>query len=62
MHIANPLEKPKNVFMYTLHLTRTAMLTEGPTDTERALAGAHWACSIELLKRGVIVFAGEWVG
>ena len=41
MHIANPLQKPRNVFMYTLHPTRLAMLTEGATDEEKALAARH---------------------
>jgi len=35
------------------------MLTEGPTAEEQALAGAHWQYSIDLLKRGVLVFGGR---
>ncbi len=59
MHIANPLQPPADVFMYTLHPTRPAMLTEGATDAEKALAAQHWIYSQELLAKKVIVFAGR---
>jgi uncharacterized protein len=59
MHVANPMHKPTNVFMYTLRPTRPAMLSEGATDAECMLAGQHWAYSQELLRRGLIVFAGR---
>ena len=59
MHIANPLQKPSNVFMYTLHPTRLAMLTEGATDEEKALAARHWAYSQDLLAKNIMVFAGR---
>jgi len=59
MHVANPMQKPTDIFMYTLHPTRLAMLTEGATDAERMMAGQHWVYSQELLKRGSIVFAGR---
>ena len=59
MHVADPRQVPTTVFMYTLHPTRLAMLTEGATPEERALAARHWAYSQELLARGVIVFAGR---
>jgi uncharacterized protein YciI len=59
MWIANPLDVPKDVFMYTLHPARLDMLTEGPTDAEKALAGQHWAYSVELLERGTIIFGGR---
>jgi len=59
MHIADPQQFPSGVFLYTLRPVRLAMLTEGPTMEEQALAGAHWQYSIELLKRGVIVFGGR---
>jgi uncharacterized protein YciI len=45
--------------MYTLHPTRPSMLTEGSTDAEKALAGQHWAYSIELLKKGMVIFGGR---
>jgi len=59
MFIADPSKKPTDVFLYTLQPTRPAMLTEGATDEEKMMAGLHWAHSIELLKKGVIVFAGR---
>ena len=59
MHIADPQQVPNGVFAYTLHPARLAMLTEGATAEERALAGAHWAYSQRLLAEGVIVFAGR---
>jgi uncharacterized protein YciI len=59
MHIADPRQIPQGVFAYTLHPTRLAMLTEGATAEERALAGAHWVYSQELLTRGVVIFAGR---
>jgi len=61
MFIANPLEVPNDVFMYTLHPTRLEMLTQGPTDSEKALAAAHWAYSKELLEKKVIIFGGRAV-
>jgi uncharacterized protein YciI len=61
MFVANPLEIPDDVFMYTLHPTRLEMLTEGPTDSEKALAAAHWAYSQELLAKKVIIFGGRTV-
>ena len=61
MFVANPLEIPDDVFMYTLHPKRLEMLTEGPTDAEKALAGAHWAYSQELLAKKVIIFGGRTV-
>jgi uncharacterized protein YciI len=47
--------------MYTLHPTRLAMLTEGPTEAERAVAAEHWTYSQDLLLKGVIVFAGRTI-
>ena len=61
MFIANPAEVPADVFMYTLQATRLAMLTDGATDAEKALAAAHWTYSQDLLKRGVVLFAGRTV-
>jgi uncharacterized protein YciI len=59
MHIADPQKIPSGVFIYILRPVRLAMLTEGPTDEEQALAGAHWQYSINLLKRGILVFGGR---
>jgi uncharacterized protein YciI len=35
------------------------MLTEGATDAEKALAAQHWMYSVDLLKKGAIIFAGR---
>ncbi len=59
MHIADPRQVPSGVFLYTLRPARLAMLTEGPTAEEQALAARHWTYSQELLARGVLVFAGR---
>src|SRR6266481_3996350 len=61
MYIANPAQIPPNVFIYTLYPTRLAMLTDGPTDEEKALAGRHWAYSQDLLAKGIIIFAGRTI-
>jgi uncharacterized protein YciI len=59
MHIADPRQVPTGLFLYTLRPTRLAMLTEGATPEEQAIAGRHWAYSQELLTRGTLVFAGR---
>ena len=59
MHIADPRQVPSGIFLYTLHVARLAMLTDGPTAEEQALAARHWAYSQHLLARGVVVFAGR---
>ncbi len=59
MHIANPQQTTQGIFAYTLHPTRLAMLTEGATPEERALAAAHWAYSQRLLTDGLLVFGGR---
>lgn len=59
MHIADPRQLPAGIFAYTLHPVRVAMLTEGATSEERALAGRHWEYSQGLLMRGVLVFGGR---
>lgn len=59
MFVADPSKKPTDIYLYTLHRTRVAMLTEGATDAEKALAGQHWMYSVDLLKKGVIIFAGR---
>lgn len=59
MYIANPMQPPADVFMYTLRPARPEMLIEGPTAEEQALAGRHWMHSQELLRQGTIIFAGR---
>jgi uncharacterized protein YciI len=59
MHIADPRQVPSGVYLYTLHPTRLAMLTDGATPDEQMIAARHWIYSQELLKRGVVVFAGR---
>jgi uncharacterized protein YciI len=59
MHVADPWQVPTTVFLYTLHPTRLAMLTEGATPAEQALAAQHWAYSRDLLERGIVIFAGR---
>jgi uncharacterized protein len=59
MHIADPRQVPTGLFLYTLRPLRLAMLTEGATPDEQALAGRHWAYSQELLTRGTMIFAGR---
>ena len=59
MPIADPRQIPSGVYLYTLHPTRLAMLTEGATPEEQQTAARHWIYSQELLKRGAIVFAGR---
>ena len=61
MFVANPLEVPQDVFMYTLHPTLLEMLTHRPTDSEKALAAAHWVYSKQLLEKKVIIFGGRAV-
>lgn len=59
MHIADPRQVPTGLFLYTLRPLRLAMLTEGATPEEQAIAARHWAYSQELLTRGTLVFAGR---
>jgi uncharacterized protein len=59
MYIANPSQPPPHIYMYTLHPTRIAMLTEGATEAEQALAAQHWAYSQDLLAKGIIIFSGR---
>src|SRR5262249_32866344 len=61
MWVAGRGDVPKDGFMYTLPPARAAMLTEGPTDEEKALAAQHWAYSQELLQRRTILFGGRMV-
>jgi uncharacterized protein YciI len=59
MHIADPRQVPAGLFLYTLRPRRLAMLTEGATPEEQAIAGRHWAYSQALLTRGTLIFAGR---
>src|SRR4029453_9092851 len=59
MHIADPRQVPAGLFLYTLRPARLAMLTEGPTPEEQALAAQHWTYSQDMLSRGTLVFAGR---
>jgi uncharacterized protein YciI len=59
MYIADPRQVPTGVFLYTLRPIRLAMLTEGATPDEQALAAQHWAYSQALLTVGTLVFAGR---
>jgi hypothetical protein len=59
MYVADPFQIPNNVYMYTLHLTRLAVLTEGPTDAEKAIAAQHWAYSQDLLAKKIVIFGGR---
>ena len=59
MHIADPRQTPTGLFLYTLRPRRLAMLTEGPTPDEQAIAAQHWAYSQKLLTQGTLVFAGR---
>lgn len=34
-----------------------AMLVDGPAPAQQVLAGRHWAYSVALLERGVVIFA-----
>ena len=62
MYVANPSQPPADVFMYTLHPVRHAMLTDGPTPAEQELAASHWAYSQQLLERRSLVYAGRTRG
>ena len=59
MHIADPRQVPTGLFLYTLRPVRSAMLTDGATPDEQALAAQHWTHSQDLLAQGVLIFAGR---
>ena len=59
MHIADPRQVPTGLFLYTLRPVRLAMLTDGATPDEQALAAQHWAYSQALLTQRVLLFAGR---
>jgi uncharacterized protein len=59
MQIADPRHVPTGLFLYTLRPVRLAMLTDGATPHEQALAAEHWRYSQELLTQGTLIFAGR---
>ena len=59
MHIADPNQVPTGLFLYTLRPVRLAMLTDGATADEQALAAQHWSHSQALLTQGILLFAGR---
>jgi len=59
MRIADPRQVPRGLFLYTLRPIRLAMLTDGATPDERAIAAQHWAYSQNLLAQGTLIFAGR---
>jgi len=59
MYIADPRQVPTGLYLYTLRPVRHAMLTDGPTPDEQALAARHWTYSQDLLSRGALIFAGR---
>jgi len=59
MFVADPAKPPSDVFMYTLQPARPAMLREGSSEAEKALAAQHWLYSIDLLKKGLVIFGGR---
>ena len=59
MHIADPRQVPSGLFLYTLRPKRLAMLTEGATPDEQAIAARHWIYSQDLLARGAVIFGGR---
>ena len=59
MHIADPRQVPTGLFLYVLRPARLAMLTDGATPDEQALAARHWMYSQELLTQGTLIFAGR---
>ena len=46
-------------FLYTLHLTRPNMLSEGPTERERQVVGQHFAHLKALVDAGTVLMAGR---
>ena len=59
MFIADHRQIPIGLFLYTLRPRRLAMLTDGATPEEQALAAQHWMYSQSLLTQGTLVFAGR---
>ncbi len=57
--MSNPFLEPTNVFLYTLHLKRPAIKTEGPTPAEAAVVKRHWARLLELAATKTLIFAGR---
>lgn len=57
--MTTPFSQSPTTFMYTIHLTRPAVLTDGPTENETAIVAQHWAYLQELLAQGKLIFAGR---
>jgi len=59
MHIADPRQVPTGLFLYTLRPARLAMLTDGPTPDEQALAARLCLYAQDLLTKGTLIVAGR---
>ena len=46
-------------FLYVLRPTRAGMLTEGPTEEEKACVGRHFAYLQDLTEKGVMILVGR---
>lgn len=46
-------------FLYRIHPTRPAMLSEGPTPEEAAITAQHFDYLTDLMSRGVVILAGR---
>ena len=46
-------------FLYRIVPTRTAMLTDGPTDEEQRIVGEHFSYLQNLVERGIVLMAGR---
>lgn len=62
MPLADLDGRTHDVFLYTLHPVPAATSREGPTPAEQRVADRHRAYRVELLERGIVVFAGRALG
>ncbi|HQU50150.1 MAG TPA: YciI family protein [Casimicrobiaceae bacterium] len=46
-------------FLYRLHPVRSGMLTEGPTEREADVIGAHFEYLSRLTEQGIVLMAGR---
>jgi uncharacterized protein YciI len=46
-------------FLYRIQPTRLAMLTEGPTEREAQIVGAHFSYLEKLVAEGTVIMAGR---
>lgn len=51
-----------NRYLYRLHPTRRAMISDGPTDAEAGLIKLHFKYLKRLTERGVALFVGRTTG